>query len=346
MKSMLYYPGFEVEDVKWLKFALLYFEELRPIIPYISAPEYLYLSENAIRIMNETNLIRPYCPDYEEGRCASIIACKEFDQYFHNPERYSYLFTGNHNINMMDKWTNPYNQTCNLYDGKFSNEFYEYCIKNGIATPFSNGIKISKDLAFIYMSFLADVISKNLEYEMFTDINKYNTLLLKHDQKLMNAQKFHYKIAKTQIEFSVPVEIDKIPLERIIRLRSDPNFDNYRRAYVEEIQKYLNIREINPNATFDDQLKIRKEILRILELSFGTVTSLYLTASSISSIMNDNISPTLALATAYTNATALKNLCNAPEYLEQLKIKVQAKRYLGQIRKISAPYICKRYNCM
>ena len=33
MKSMVYYPGFEVQNEKWLKFALLYFEELRPIIP-------------------------------------------------------------------------------------------------------------------------------------------------------------------------------------------------------------------------------------------------------------------------------------------------------------------------
>ncbi len=342
MKSMLYYPGFEVENVKWLKFALLYFEELRPIIPYINAPEHLYLSENAIRIMNETNLIRPYCPDYDEGCCASVIACEEFDRYFQNPQRYSYLFTKTHNINMMDKWTNPYNQTCNLYNGKFSTEFYEYCIENGIATPFSNGIKISKDLAFIYMSFLADVISKNLEYEMFTDISKYNALLLKNDQELMNAQKFHYKIAKTQIEFSVPVDINNIPLESIIRLRSNQDFDNYRRAYVKEIQRYLNIREIDPNATFDDQLKIRKEILRILELSFGAVTSLYLTSTSISSLMNGDASPALALAAAYSDVRELKNVYNAPKYLDELKTKIQAKRYLGQIRKIGAPCIDTR----
>lgn len=338
MESMLYYPGFEVENIKWLKFALLYFEELRPIIPYINAPKHFYLSENAIRIMDETSLIRPYRPGYNEGRCASIIACEEFDRYLQNPQRYSWFFTKTHNLNMVDKWTNPQYQTCNLYNGKFSTEFYEYCIENGIATPFSEGIRISKDLAFIYMSFLADVISKDLEYEMFTDISKYNALLLKNDQKLMNSQKFHFKIAKTQIEFSVPVDINRIPLEDIIHLRSNRNFDNCRRAYVEEIQKYLKIRENNPNATFDDRLKIRKELLRILELSFGAVTSLYLTSTSIASLMNGDVSPALALATAYTDIIELKNVHIAPKYLNGLKTKVQAKRYLGQIRKMGAPY--------
>ncbi len=335
MKSMIYYPGFEIENVKWLKFALLYFEELRPIIPYINAPDNLYLSENAIKIMSETNLIRPYSPDYEEGCCASVIACEEFDKYFQNPKRYSYLFTRRHHVNMMDKWTNPYNQTCNLYNGKFSTEFYDYCIKNGIATPFSNGIKISKDLAFVYMSFLADVISKNLEYEMFTDISRYNAILLKNDQKLMNAQCFHYKIAKTQIEFSVPVDINNIPLDDIIRLRNNRSFDNCRKAYVREIQRYLKVRDINPNATFDDQLKIRKEIFGILELSFGSVTSLYLTSTSVNSLMNGDISPTLALATAYTDFKEFKDIYNVPQYLDTLKTKIQAKRYLGQIRRVA-----------
>lgn len=283
--------------------------------------------------MNETSLIRPYCPDYDEGCCASVIACEEFDKYFQNPERYSYLFTGKHHINMMDKWTNPCNQTCNLYNGKFSTEFYDYCIQNGIATPFSNGIKISKDLAFVYMSFLADVISKNLEYEMFTDIRRYNAILLKNDQRLMNEQCFQYKIAQTQIEFSVPVDINNIPLDDIIRLRSNRDFDNYRKAYVREIQQYLKVRDIDPNATFDDRLKIRKELWRILELSFGAVTSLYLTSTSIHSLINEDISPALALATAYADFREMKNIRSVSQYFDGLKCKIQAKRYLGQIRK-------------
>ena len=72
MKEMIYYPGFEVEDKSWLKFALLYFDVLRPIIPYTIQPEYAYLSEPFLRVMDYTDFIRPYRPSYEEGACASI----------------------------------------------------------------------------------------------------------------------------------------------------------------------------------------------------------------------------------------------------------------------------------
>ena len=33
MKELIYYPSFEVRNREWLKFALLYIENLNPIIP-------------------------------------------------------------------------------------------------------------------------------------------------------------------------------------------------------------------------------------------------------------------------------------------------------------------------
>ncbi|POP30871.1 hypothetical protein C3R19_29675, partial [Blautia producta] len=61
-----------------------------------------------------------------------------------------------------------------LYTGKFSTDFYYYCIDEGIAHPCDEGIKIHEDLAFVYMSFLAEVISEANEMEAITDISKYN----------------------------------------------------------------------------------------------------------------------------------------------------------------------------
>lgn len=51
MKDMIYYPGFETRNENWLKFALLYFDVLRPIIPYTTRSESTYLSENFQRVM-------------------------------------------------------------------------------------------------------------------------------------------------------------------------------------------------------------------------------------------------------------------------------------------------------
>lgn len=60
MKDMIYYPGFETKDENWLKFALLYFDTLRPIIPYTICSEKKYLSGTFQYVMGETDLIRPW----------------------------------------------------------------------------------------------------------------------------------------------------------------------------------------------------------------------------------------------------------------------------------------------
>jgi hypothetical protein len=50
------------------------------------APEEEYLSKGFRHIMRETNLISSYNPNYEEGLCASVLACAEFEEYLRNPK--------------------------------------------------------------------------------------------------------------------------------------------------------------------------------------------------------------------------------------------------------------------
>lgn len=341
MHSMIYYPGFEIENEKWLKFALLYFEELRPIIPYMNVPEHMYLSDTTREIIDKTNLIRPYRPTYDEGYCASVIACKEFEEYLKNPTRYSYAFTKKHTVDMASQWKNEAMQTCSLYEGKFSNEFHKYCLENGIARPFESGIMISKDLAFVYMSLLADVISKSQEIEMFTDINQYDNLLLINDKQIAYSQKLQYKIAKTQIEFAVPTKIEHIPLDTIIKLRNNRDFKGCRTAYVKEMEKYLKAKETDPNYSFDEQLRLKKELHRIIEVSIGTACATFLSCSTVSSLMEGNISSAQALAATYSNLSTFKKIKNMPEYICNMNNKIQAKRYVGQIRRACNKYINK-----
>ena len=92
MKDMIYYPGFETRDENWLKFALLYFDTLRPIIPYTSYSEKRYLSDTFQYVMGEADLIKPYRPKYPEGLRASTLACEEFEKFLLHPERYGSYF--------------------------------------------------------------------------------------------------------------------------------------------------------------------------------------------------------------------------------------------------------------
>ena len=140
---MLYYPGFEAQDINWLKFALLYLDELRPIIPYIPYDQKTYLSNHTIQIMNETNFIHPYCPDYEEGITASENAIRDFDYYIRNNRFVSSIFhTSYRNSNLIiSRWKTPDMHNYTLYTGKFSYAFHEYCLDENIATECEEGIK-------------------------------------------------------------------------------------------------------------------------------------------------------------------------------------------------------------
>lgn len=331
MNSIIYYPGFEVENETWLKFALIYFDELRPIIPYMNINESEYLSNTTIRIINETNLLNPYRPSLEEGFYASIIACEEFQKYLEYPEWYSNIVGYSYRNNIREKWQNPSYQTCRLYQGKFSYAFNDFCIKNRIAKPFNDGIMISKDLVFIYMSFLADVISKNNEMEMFTDINKYNTLLLKNDKKITNSQGFEYKMAKTNIDFAIP-NLNDIPLEKFINLRRQPSFDECRRAYVHEIGNLIKAKnDKSPDYSLEQLLSLKKDFIHICGSTFNMIASLVLTVFSFASLANGDANIPTLLASAYSDAYSLTSLSGSREFLANLKYKVQARRYLAKI---------------
>lgn len=71
MHRLLYYPNFEIQDPNFLKFALLYIDEIRPIIPVAARRS---LSDSMKNILNNTELICPYTPSYEDGYLASIAA--------------------------------------------------------------------------------------------------------------------------------------------------------------------------------------------------------------------------------------------------------------------------------
>lgn len=210
--------------------------------------------------------------------------------------------------------------------------FFDFCLENRLATPFDCGILISNDLAFVYMSFLADVIAKRQELEMFTDVSKYNTLLEKNDRIICRSQKLHYKLAKTQIEFAIPCRIKDIPMNQIIKLRQNRDFENCRRAYAYEIEKYLKVRDDAPSISFDSQLKIRAEIVKILQ-SLGIATaSLFLSCSSVNSLLNGSVEPAAAFATAFLDALSVKEVRVVPQYLREIRRKTQANRYFGKIR--------------
>ena len=75
-----------------VKNSFIIFEEIRPIIPNEYYAKQFYISDDAIRIMDSTDLFRCYSPNYEEVQVASSVALEEFNRYLMNPNLHLFSF--------------------------------------------------------------------------------------------------------------------------------------------------------------------------------------------------------------------------------------------------------------
>ncbi len=316
-----------------LKFALLYFDKLHPIIPKLYMPEQNYLSKRAIQVKNSTDLIENYVPDYEEIQNASCIACEEFGKFLRHPEWY-YMSKNVDVEERIAKWKSPSFQKTTLYRGKYLHFFEDFCIENKIASVSNQGLKINRELANVYMSLLADIISKHKGFEMFTDISKYSDLLIRNDKSLAIGQGKNVIVTKSEMEIQscIPLNLKYIPISKIIDLRNDKDFSTYRKAFNVEIGKYINCCEQGSTFSFNDMIRINSELKHLIRLAFDTTAAIYLTYSSINSLGDPQADPVQLLASAYKSGSALFDIYHAKDYIKDLKTKIQVKRYLAKIR--------------
>lgn len=339
MKDMLYYPGFETQNENWLKFALLYFDVLRPIIPMTFYSEEKYLSDTFRMIMNETDLIQPYRPNYDEGVCASILACEEFDKYLQNPNRYGQYFSRSRAQDLICKWNNPSYQDSLLFEGKYSKYFFEYCIHNRIATPCSKGIYISSDLSFVYMSILADIISKNNEYEMITDTEKYSRFLINKDLTIAKNTDRKIHAIHNEIELLLPVGIESIPIECLIDLRKRNDFNTARYAYISEVEQLILHRENGQYHSMDKQLSYMKDFVDVCKDFFGLAATAVVNVYSFNELWNapeQGILNAVACVLIDSKATS-EAFYKIPQFINNIKKKHQARRYTAFLKKVNEP---------
>lgn len=343
MRDMIYYPGFEVKDETWLKFALLYLDRIRPIIPYTIAPKERYISETFLRIMGETDLVRPYIPDFNEGMCASELACTEFERYLQHPERYARFFGQPYASRLIDKWKLPQYQDCTLFEGKYSYEFFRFCIDNQIASPCMEGIKISNDLAYVYMSFLADVISRNNEMEMITDEQRYTQILLKNPQLTSSSRRAYAHTVKNELTLALPDHLSEIPIQEIIDLRKDKDFNSARTEYVKQLSKMVDSKEgRRPYGKLEDMLRCEKEYLQICGSVFCMIASATLTAISIGAAVENGqpVDWISVAASTYLDAKGVNDgFGGMREFVDELKSKRLARKYIAKLGTLNSKYL-------
>lgn len=233
MRELIYYPGFEVQNLDWLKFALLYIDELNPIIPKSGDRHLTNLSR---KLTNETDLIRAHRPDYEEGEKATLDAIDVVEKILRQPQAYSRIFWNN---NMVDNWRRPENHNYTLFKDKYTYTWELFCQNNGLATSTPEGIGIPKELGFIYMTLLAQIIADSRGISPITDHARLDRFSI-FTRRAGYPERKKLKVAQAVLQLRLPENLNHIKLDEIIKFRNRPGFKNRLNAFHTELDKFFN----------------------------------------------------------------------------------------------------------
>lgn len=179
MNELLYYPGFEIKNEKWLKFALLYLDHIRPIIPYMCKPYDTYFSKTFLKISQETDLIQIERPEHSDTQQAGYKAICDLEgelNYLSRSRHYKQMGT-----DPLQRWrmTEKQSRYFTLYDGKYDETFFDYCIDEKLGEKTKEGLLLSSDVAEFYMSCLAEAVSMRTGLEMISNTGEHEKSLMR-----------------------------------------------------------------------------------------------------------------------------------------------------------------------
>jgi len=213
MEPLIYYPTFEPPTEIWLKFALLYFENFKPIVP---RERTYHLSDDFRRIIDNTDLVSLYSPDYSDGYNASLVAIEETERYFNAPHSRSFLLR-EHNV--ITKWQNPDNWKFEVCQEKFSIDWSQYCLEKNIGRRTNEGILLPEELAFLFMTFLAKEVAFKESAAIITDSNKYDSVTNFYRASTPSINGINC-FSKNIIQLLVPTDLEGVSFSKLIAFRN------------------------------------------------------------------------------------------------------------------------------
>ncbi|MEK0224071.1 MULTISPECIES: hypothetical protein [Bacillus cereus group] len=244
MNEILYYPGFQINNEEWLKFALLYLKDVNTIVPPEADD---YLSDTHRYLLGTTDLLNSYRPTYEEIRKSTEDAVWAISRDLENPVK---MFGVLGPINIIDYWRQPQNHNFELFQSKFSYQFEEFCRDYGFASFSANGIRIPYQLGIIYMSILAHNIGDYNDMAVITDLEDARKLRSINDKMWKYNKRFEeIKVIKKLISLEIPCGLQDIPLREIVKLRNKNGFQKKLKAFQAAVNELTSI----PNNNFTEQ---------------------------------------------------------------------------------------------
>lgn len=157
-----------------------------------------------------------YSPEYYQGERASIKAIEEAERILAHPNRNSSIFN---TVNLQRDWRNPEKWNYQIYSEKFSYQLEKYCIDEGIGRRNDEGLILPKELAFLFMTYLAkeisyerngSIITDNIEFDNYTNYSRVHNQMDRRRNKFM----------KGIINLLIPANISEIPISELIEFRN------------------------------------------------------------------------------------------------------------------------------
>ncbi len=248
MRELIYYPSFEVRNREWLKFALLYIEKLDPIIPESGD---IHLSDEYRMVVNDTDLIQKHRPDYEEGERATLDAIDQIERVLRHPNAFIGVFSDN---NFIEKWKNPKEQKFTLFKEKYTDYWERFCLDNSLGETSNYGLMVSRDVANIYMTILAQCIADSRGVSPITDdrfLDRFSIFSRKASPNIANT----VEAAQGIINLKLPSNLRDLSLDVIVKHRNRQNFKQHQRAFHDELEQFLEkVEQANGNSAFEKSL--------------------------------------------------------------------------------------------
>lgn len=254
MQNALYYPGIEIKNESWLKFALIYFETLNFIVPTSQKNN---LSDLTKKIKNESNLYHEIKIEDSYKKKATEITIEISKDILENPQRYEKILKISQ---IRSKLKNKNTHDFLLYGEKYPDDFYDYCYSKKILTPDSKGIYINETLGNLYMTIFANEISKNKEIDMITDNkNMYKVMPLINSLSLnSNTHDDIENIIKdNKIDLPLPANLDTFEIDEIIKIRNSNGYMEALKGFHNTLNTYL---KDNVNDNFGNYLDQKKDL--------------------------------------------------------------------------------------
>ncbi|MCF5879767.1 hypothetical protein K3H40_11850 [Aeromonas veronii] len=215
MKTYIYYPGMEVRDELWLKFALLYLERLAFVF---TVSEKSGLTALLDTLQQQTDLLaeRPDAAFFAaitpqlENQISGLVA----------PDFVRHKVFGNKEL--ISRWRQEVNHDCFCPEQAGLERLHGFCLTHGFATRDEGGIRMARRFANLISMRLAREWALANDGALITDHDYLDRLLHLLESRYHN--RGGQDCFLLEIPLQVPTHLADIPFAELIALRGRSGF--------------------------------------------------------------------------------------------------------------------------